>query len=244
MRLCCLLAGQPLCHHERPEAAFFVARAATRRRTAYGQPTTRVQRRRALKVERRQSTGQGRLGRAGCPRTRNRGRAGYSCVFESSWKRPGRVFAFFVTLCIFTHTSSQGRHRHRSVCADSEAVVAATRRICAALRRGARISSAYSVHAVAQVKAIIAAPPLSGGQATARAGETQESRCQWCDTETRHGGSSGTERSTIGRNPRRFNRAGHDAHQAGGRRFKTSPKKTRERRAADDAGQSQRESRG
>ena len=41
-----------------------------------------------------------------------------------------------------------------SVCQDTEAVVAARSRICAAFKRGARISIAYSVQAVAQVKAI------------------------------------------------------------------------------------------
>jgi len=86
-------------------------------------------------------------------RTRTTARERDSCVVESSWTRLRRVFAFFCHAA-FSLTSSQGRHRHRSVCEDTEAVVAATRRICAAFKRGARISIA-SVHAVAaQVKAI------------------------------------------------------------------------------------------
>ena len=62
----------------------------------------------------------------------------------------------------FSFTSSQGRHRHRSVCADTEAVAAATRRICAAFRRGARISINSCAHGCSTTKAIKAAPPLSG----------------------------------------------------------------------------------
>ena len=62
----------------------------------------------------------------------------------------------------FSFTSSQGRHRHRSVCADTEAVAAATRRICAAFWRGARISINSCAHGSSTTKAIIAAPPLSG----------------------------------------------------------------------------------
>ena len=49
-----------------------------------------------------------------------------------------------------------------SVCADSEAVVAATRRIRAAFRRGARISINSCAHGCSTTKAIKAAPPLSG----------------------------------------------------------------------------------
>ncbi len=82
MRLGCLLAGQPLCHHERPEAAFFVARAATRRRTAYGRPTTRVSDDGRSKVERRQSTGC--VGLPHEPETGAGRGARYSCVVESS----------------------------------------------------------------------------------------------------------------------------------------------------------------
>ena len=75
------------------------------------------------------------------------------CVVERSWTRLRRLFALFCHAA-FSFTSSQGRHRHRSVCGDTEAVAAASRRIRAALRRGARILIAYSVLAVARVKAI------------------------------------------------------------------------------------------
>ena len=49
-----------------------------------------------------------------------------------------------------------------SVCEDSEAVAAATRRIRAAFRRGARIAINSCAHGCSTTKAIKAAPPLSG----------------------------------------------------------------------------------
>ena len=82
-------------------------------------------------------------------------------VVESSWTRLRRLFALFCPAA-FSFTSSQGRHRHRSVCADSDTVDSATRRICAIFRRGARIAIDTCSHGCSTTKAIKAAPPLSG----------------------------------------------------------------------------------
>ena len=101
---------------------------------------------------------------------------------------------------------------------------------------GARITSITASTAAAQQKRPKQHLHSPGGQATARAGETQESR-QWCDTETRHGCSSGTERPAA-----REILAALTAPDT--TRIKQAEdadlfKETRERRAPDDAGRSE-----
>ena len=73
------------------------------------------------------------------------------CALRSSWTRLLRVAACFCQAA-FSFTSSQGRHRHRSVCAHSETVVAANKRICAALRREARITINTALTAASTTK--------------------------------------------------------------------------------------------
>ena len=97
--------------------------------------------------------------------------------FRELVEAPWTSVCLSVTLCIFTHTSSQGRHRHRSVCADSERVVAATRRICAIFRRGARIAINSCARGSSTTKAIIAAPPLSGRTGDGATRRDSISRC-------------------------------------------------------------------
>ena len=94
-------------------------------------------------------------------RTRTTVRERDFCVVESSLTRLRRLFALFCHAA-FSFTSSQGRHRHRSVCGDTKTGVAATRRICAIFRRGVRIAIDTCSHGCSTTKAIKAAPPLSG----------------------------------------------------------------------------------
>ena len=84
------------------------------------------------------------------------------CALRSSLAPSRRVFASLVTLpfhllCFCAKPIAAG-----SVCEDSEAVAAATRRIRAAFRRGARIAINSCAHGCSTTKAIKAAPPLSG----------------------------------------------------------------------------------
>ena len=78
-------------------------------------------------------------------------RAREYCVLGGSWTRRRRVVVFFglpiSSPCVGAKPIAAG-----SVCADSEAVVAATRRICAALRREARIAINRALTAAAQLK--------------------------------------------------------------------------------------------
>ena len=97
--LCCLLAGQPLCHHERPEAAFFVARTAT--------PASSSTRGRSfVHRRRRQHRNCERACRSTAPKTRARlpeFRASTKCLdFERAL---GRALDNFFTGCISAWSS-------------------------------------------------------------------------------------------------------------------------------------------
>ena len=105
-----------------------------------------------------------------------------SCAVESSWTRRLRVVVAFFG-CQFHLLVCAKPIAAGSVCADREAVVAATRRICAALRREARIAI-NSAHGSSTTKAIIAAPPLSGrtGDGASRRDSRKSLHCsakQW-----------------------------------------------------------------
>ena len=140
-----------------PEAAFLrrvrVRQAATASNSTGGRPTVHRRSTQAPSVRQLQT---------GRPddRTEPESREGVLCCRELVDAPSTRVCLAFCHAA-FSFTSSQGRHRHRSVCGDTEAVVAARRRICAALRQEARIAI-NSAHGSSTTKAIIAAPPLSG----------------------------------------------------------------------------------
>ena len=140
-----------MCHHERPEAAFL------RRVRQHGVEQLTAGRRPASSDDgRSKSSADSQLARAGLPTNPKPALAAArgSSVFSGARGRALDECLPCFFHAAFSFTSSQGRHRHRSVCGDTEAVAAASRRIRAALRRGARILIAYSVHAAAQVKAI------------------------------------------------------------------------------------------
>ena len=151
MRLGCLLAGQPLCHHERPEAAFLwrVRQHGVEQLTAGRRPASSDD-------GRSKSSADSQLARAGLPTNPKPALAASrgSSVFSGARGR-----ALDECLPRFFHAAISSRRPRLgiaigSVCEDTVAVVAATRRICAAIRRGARISI-DNVHGVStQAKAI------------------------------------------------------------------------------------------